>query len=62
MTVTSRIAATLVLAAAFLLPAGAQAQWYSSVSSQPPLYPYAVPPSGPYAVQVAPNTYGHLEQ
>ena len=57
MTFTSRNAAMLVLAAAGLMPAGAQAQWYSSVSSQPPLYPYAVQPNRPYAVEVAPNTY-----
>ncbi|MDO8876730.1 MAG: hypothetical protein Q8M24_14850 [Pseudolabrys sp.] len=57
MTFTSRHAAVLVLAAAGLMPAGAQAQWYSSVSSQPPLYPYAVQPNRPYAVEVAPNTY-----
>ena len=56
----SRHAAIVVLAAAGLLPAaGAQAQWYSSVPRQqpPPLYPYAVPSSQPYAVEVAPNTY-----
>lgn len=57
MTLTSRNAAVLILAAAGLMPAGAQAQWYSSVSSQPPLYPYAVQPNRPYAVEVAPNTY-----
>jgi|GEM_PF-1436355 len=53
-----RRTAVLVVAAA-LLPAGAaQAQWYSSVSHQPPpLYPYAMPAQQPYAVQVAPNTY-----
>lgn len=57
MTFPSRIAAVLLLAAVGLMPAGAQAQWYSSVSSQPPLYPYAVQPNRPYAVEVAPNTY-----
>ena len=57
MTFTSRHIAVLVLAAAALQPAAAQAQWYSSVSNQPPLYPYAAPPNQPYAVQVAPNTY-----
>lgn len=64
---TRRIAAALSLAAATaaVLPVGgAQAQWYSSVPSQPPpLYPYAVQPSypvntnRPYAVEVAPGTY-----
>jgi hypothetical protein len=57
MTFTSRNIAVLVFAAAGLHPAGAQAQWYSSVSNQPPLYPYAAPSNQPYAVQVAPNTY-----
>lgn len=57
MTLTSRNMAVLVLAAAALLPAAAQAQWYSSVSNQPPLYPYAAPSNQPYAVQVAPNMY-----
>lgn len=55
----SRTAALLAVAAAALLPAtGAKAQWYSSVSRQPPpLYPYAVPNDRPYAVEVAPGTY-----
>lgn len=57
MTFNPRHIAVLVLAAAGLHPAAAQAQWYSSVSSQPPLYPYAAPSNQPYAVQVAPNTY-----
>ena len=57
MTFTSRNMAMLVLAAAGLQPAVAQAQWYSSVSNQPPLYPYAAPSNQPYAVQVAPNMY-----
>ena len=57
MTLTSRNIAVLVFAAAGLQPAAAQAQWYSSVSNQPPLYPYAAPSNQPYAVQVAPNTY-----
>jgi hypothetical protein len=54
-----RRTAVLVVAAAAVLPAGAaQAQWYSSVSRQPPpLYPYAMPAQRPYAVEVAPNTY-----
>ncbi|MFA6265901.1 MAG: hypothetical protein WC670_09340 [Pseudolabrys sp.] len=51
----------LVLAAAALTGGSAQAQWYSSVRSQPPLYPYApqpgIAPSAPYAVEVAPGTY-----
>jgi hypothetical protein len=54
---TSRKAAVFVLAAAGLMPAGAQAQWYSSAASQPPLYPYAVASNRPYAVEVAPNRY-----
>jgi hypothetical protein len=39
------------------MPAGAQAQWYSSAASPPPLYPYAVNNGQPYAVEVAPGTY-----
>jgi len=43
----------LAILAAALLPAAAQAQY-----AQPaPLYPYAVAPGQPYAVEVAPNTY-----
>lgn len=57
MTHTSRNAAVLLVAAAVLMPAGAQAQWYSSAVSPPPLYPYAVRADRPYAVEVAPNTY-----
>ena len=57
MTHTSRNAAALLVAAAVLMPAGAQAQWYSSAASPPPLYPYAVRADRPYAVEVAPNTY-----
>ena len=57
MTLTSRNAAVLLVAAAVLMPAGAQAQWYSSAASPPPLYPYAVRADRPYAVEVAPNTY-----
>jgi hypothetical protein len=50
-------AAAVAAAAAVTLPAaGAQAQWYSSVSRQPAaLYPYDV--QKPYAIEVAPNTY-----
>ena len=48
----------LAAAVAALLPAAAQAQYYSTAPQQPaPLYPYAVPGNQPYAVQVAPNTY-----
>lgn len=47
----------LAVAVAGLMPAAAQAQWYSSAPSQPPLYPYAVQANRPYAVEVAPNTY-----
>ena len=57
MTQPSRNAAVLLVVAAVLMPAGAQAQWYSSVASPPPLYPYAVRTDRPYAVEVAPNTY-----
>jgi hypothetical protein len=57
MTYTSRNAAVLFAIAAALMPAGAQAQWYSSAASPPPLYPYAVRADRPYAVEVAPNTY-----
>jgi hypothetical protein len=57
MTYTSRNAAVLFVIAAVLMPAGAQAQWYSSAASPPPLYPYAVRADRPYAVEVAPNTY-----
>jgi hypothetical protein len=49
----------ILLAAAVLLPAAAaRAQWYSTVDKNPPpLYPYAKPAQGAYAVEVAPNTY-----
>lgn len=57
MILTSRNAAMLLFVAAGLMPAGAQAQWYSSPSSQPPLYPYVAPSNQPYAIQVSPNTY-----
>ena len=53
----SRNAAVFCLVAAVLMPAGAQAQWYSSAATPPPLYPYAVNTGRPYAVEVAPNTY-----
>jgi len=53
----SRNAAVSFLVAAVLMPAGAQAQWYSSAATPPPLYPYAVNADRPYAVEVAPNTY-----
>lgn len=59
MTNNSRNLAVLAAIAAGLLPAtAARAQWYSSSYAQPaPLYPYAVQPQQPYAVEVAPNTY-----
>ncbi len=58
MNLTSRNAALFVVVAAGLMPAaGAQAQWYSSNASPPPLYPYAVQANRPYAVEVAPKTY-----
>jgi hypothetical protein len=49
--------AVLLVVVAGLMPVAAQAQWYSSAPSQPPLYPYAVQANRPYAVEVAPNTY-----
>lgn len=59
MTNNPRNLAIFAVVAAFLLPAtAARAQWYGSASAQPaPLYPYAVQPQQPYAVEVAPNTY-----
>jgi hypothetical protein len=51
---------TFVLIAATvagLLPAAAQAQWYSSYPPQPRPYGYGVDMSRPYAIEVAPNTY-----
>jgi hypothetical protein len=55
-----RPAAMLAMAAsvfvAVLMPAGAQAQWYSSVSSPPPLYPYAVAPDRPAVTEAAPRS------
>ena len=53
MTNVIRPTAFAALVAVALLPAAAQAQ-YASAS---PLYPYAVAPGQPYAVEVAPNTY-----
>ncbi|MGN6570037.1 MAG: hypothetical protein ACTHLO_01305 [Pseudolabrys sp.] len=45
----------LIALAAVLAPAAAQAQY---ASAQPaPLYPYAVQPGQPYAIEVAPGTY-----
>ena len=54
-----RNAVILAFALAGLLPmSGARAQWYSSVSRQPPpLYPYAVQSDRPYAVEVSPGIY-----
>jgi hypothetical protein len=52
---TAPFSAALLVAG--LISAPAHAQWYSSAPSQPPLYPYAVQASRPYAVEVAPNTY-----
>ena len=57
MTRYSRSLALFAIIAAVLLPAaGARAQYYGA-APPPPLYPYAVPQSQPYAIQVAPNTY-----
>ncbi len=55
MIINSRTALLVVVAG--LMPAAAQAQWYSSAPNPPPLYPYAVQANRPYAVEVAPNTY-----
>lgn len=57
MMVAARPFAVLVVAAAIVLPAGAQAQYYGTAPQGAPLYPYAVQPSGPYAIEVAPGTY-----
>lgn len=46
----------LAILATALLPAAAQAQ-YAQHAHPAPLYPYAVAPGQPYAVEVAPNTY-----
>lgn len=46
----------LAILAAALLPAAAQAQ-HTHHAHPAPLYPYAVAPGQPYAVEVAPNTY-----
>jgi hypothetical protein len=52
------VAALVVVAAAMLPAAPAQAQYYGGAYAQPaPLYPYAVQGERPYAVEVAPNTY-----
>lgn len=57
MMVAARPFAVLVIAAAVTVPAGAQAQYYGAAPQGAPLYPYAVQPSQPYAVEVAPGTY-----
>jgi hypothetical protein len=44
--------------ASVVAPPMAQAQSYGGAyGGQPPLYPYAVQPDQPYAIEVAPNTY-----
>lgn len=53
MTNVIRPTAFAALVAVALLPAAAEAQY----ASAQPLYPYAVAPGQPYAVEVAPNTY-----
>jgi hypothetical protein len=55
----TRIAATLAAFAAAGFAAGsAQAQTYGApYGQQPPLYPYAVSPQQPYAVEVSPGVY-----
>jgi hypothetical protein len=54
MTNVIRSTAFAALVAVALLPAGTAEAQYASVQ---PLYPYAVAPGQPYAVEVAPNTY-----
>ncbi len=60
LTRSSRTAAMLAMAVAVfvavLTPAGAQAQWYSSVSGPPPLYPYAVGPDRSSVADAAPKS------
>jgi hypothetical protein len=53
----SFLAFAALAAASLLAPALAQAQTYGAYSGQLPLYPYAMQPDQPYAIQVAPNTY-----
>jgi hypothetical protein len=55
----SRHLALLAVIATGVLPVtGARAQNYGATYAQPaPLYPYAVQPDRPYAVEVAPGTY-----
>lgn len=55
MMVAVRFLAVVVVAVA--MPAAAQAQYYGTAPQGAPLYPYAVQPSQPYAVEVAPGTY-----
>jgi hypothetical protein len=57
MMVAVRSFAALVVAGAVVAPAGAQAQYYGVAPQGAPLYPYAVQPGQPYAVEVAPGTY-----
>jgi hypothetical protein len=50
-------AVAVAAASVFTMPL-AQAQSYGAAyGGQPPLYPYAVQPDQPYAIEVAPNTY-----
>lgn len=53
MTNLTRPIAFAALVAVALVPVAAEAQY----ASAQPLYPYAVAPGQPYAVEVAPNTY-----
>ena len=53
----SFLAFVALAAASLLAPALAQAQTYGAYSGQLPLYPYAMQPDQPYAIQVAPNSY-----
>lgn len=57
MTRTYRVLTACVLAAAIAPSTGAHAQYYGSAPTAAPLYPYAVQPGQPYAVEVAPGTY-----
>ncbi|MFN3658195.1 MAG: hypothetical protein ACK4UO_13140 [Pseudolabrys sp.] len=57
MTRLSHLLLALAAAAAVLLPATAAYPQYYGAPSPAPLYPYAVQPGQPYAIEVAPNTY-----
>jgi hypothetical protein len=52
-----RVLTACALAASLAPLHGAHAQYYGSAPAAAPLYPYAVQPGQPYAVEVAPGTY-----